>query len=328
MIRLSRVAKLRSGQNLHSDAWVPKCVLLLVRFKIEINMRKTYTFLFLFFLVGGSLFLYIQNGRLAFRPKKKLFTQLTDNEAFRHFCRGAVANPAIFESFKRDPVYTLFYENVSAEQGKELYGYLKTHASHLFQEDLIEKFRGEDRLGSPITYFYDEIGSFSPSTLRAIKVAHDIETHHGSLEGFKVIEIGAGHGSQCKILTDLFPGIEYTIVDLPEALELAKKTLGALGVKGIRFLTPDQLQNESCDLVLSNYTFTESGASLQERYFKQIIRQAKRGYLTCNFFPKHFRVRPMKKEQLLKKFMTLALELEFLPEFPQTGTGNFLLIWK
>lgn len=291
-------------------------------------MRKIYIILFLFFIAGGSLFLYLQNGRLAFRPKKKLFTQLTDNEAFRHFCRSAIANPAIFASFKRDPIYTLFYENVSEEQGKELYSYLKTHADHLLKGDLIEKFRAEDRLGSPAIYSYDEIGEFSPSTLRAIKVAHDIETHHGSLKGCKVIEIGAGHGTQCKILTDLFPGIDYTIVDLPEALELAKKTLGTLGVNAVRFLTPDQLHNESCDLVLSNYTFTESGSSLQERYFKQIIRGAKRGYLTCNFFPKHFRVRPLKKEQLLKKFMTLPVELEFLPEFPQTGEGNFLLIWK
>lgn len=283
---------------------------------------------FLVIFATGALFLYLKNGRLALTPKKRLCTQLTDNEAFRHFCRSAVANSIVFASFKRDPVYTLFYENVNEEQGKELYAYLDAHAPHLLQAKLLEKFKAEDNLGGPLTYFYEKIGPFSPATLRAIKVAHDIETHFGSLEGCKVIEIGAGHGTQCKILTDLFPHIQYTIIDLPEALELAKKTLDALGINGVHFMTPDQLQNQEFDFVLSNYTFTESGGSLQQRYFNRIIRRAKGGYLSCNFFSKNFRVSPWRREELLKKFTVLPVELKLLPELPQTGKDNFLLVWR
>lgn len=285
------------------------------------------TITFLLILLAGVSLLYIKNGRLAFTPKKKLLTQLSDNEAFRHICRSAVVSPQVFSHFKRDPVYTLFHENVSEEQGRELCSYLQTHAPQFLKGELIEKFRAEDQLGGPNTYEYEDIGTFSPSTLRAIKIAHDIEEHFGSLNGRKVIEIGAGHGAQCKILRDLYPDIEYTIVDQPDALELAKKALTLLGISNVRFVTPDQLPHESFDLVLSTYTFTESGSGLQERYFKQIIKHSKQGYLVCNFFAKHFRVRPWNKEQLLKRFMALPVELELLPELPQTGKDNFVLIW-
>lgn len=291
-------------------------------------MRKVIaiSFLLVLLICGGALF--FKNGRVALSPKKRTFTQLTDNEAFRHICRDAVAHAAVFSQFKRDPIYTLFYENTSEQQGEELCQYLKSQAPDLLDSSLLEQFRKEDELGNPLTYFYEGLGKFSPSTLRAIKVAHDVKQHFGPLDGYRVIEIGGGHGTQCKILKDLYPDIQYTIVDLPEALELAKKVLNALGLSDIRFVTPDALPNETFDLVLSNYTFTESGALLQKRYFNQIMRHAKKGYLTCNFFPKHFRVQPWKKEQLLKKFTNLPVELELLSEFPQTNPDHFLLVWK
>ncbi len=292
-------------------------------------MRKViFVLVLLAPLLGGGLFLYLKNGRLSFKPKKKIFSELTNNEAFRHFCRRALASPEIFATFKQDPIYTLFYENVSQEQGKELFLYLQREAPHLLQSELLEKFRKEDQVGEPVTCSYPLIGSFSPTTLRAIKVAHDIEKCFGNLNGKKVVEMGAGHGSLCKILTDLFPEVHYTIIDLPEALSLAQKTLGMVGVEGVRFLTSGHLPKEKIDLLISNYTFTESGAKLQQHYFKKLIQKAEAGYFTCNFFAKHFRVRPWDKKRLLKNFQSLKVTLEVLPEFPQTGPENLILVWK
>jgi hypothetical protein len=294
---------------------------------MALHMKKIIL-LTLLFAIGGGLFLYVKNGGLRLKPKKKIYSQLTDNEAFRHFCRKALASPEIFASFKQDPIYTLFYENVSEAQGKALYSYLEREAPHLLQPQQIEKFQTEDQIGTPTTYVYPSIGSFSPSTLRAIQVAHDLEQHFGNLNGKKVVEIGAGHASLCKILIDLFPEIDYTIVDLPEALQLAQKTLQALGIHKVRFLTTGELQKEQIDLLISNYTFTESGSALQRHYFDTLVRQAGAGYLTCNFFAKHFRVRPWNRRQLLQKFQSLPSSIEILPEFLQTGPENFVLIWN
>lgn len=293
---------------------------------IEVS-SKLFIGLLALVLVGLG-YLYIKNGRIALTAKRRFFTQLTDNEAFRHICHWAALSPEIFSQFKRDPIYTLFCENLTEEQGKEVHSYLKTNAPQLLRTEEIEKFRLQDNIGNPTTYTFETIGEFSPSTLFAIKVAHDLEKHFGSLNHFKVVEIGAHHGTQCKILKDLFPDVEYTIVDLPEALELSKKVLETLGISSVRFLTPNQLVPEQVDLVLSNYAFTESNARLQQRYFTHLFRQAKRGYLTCNFFPKHFRVKPWKKEELLKKFDKTLARIELLPEIPQTGQENFVLIWK
>lgn len=298
-----------------------------VKMIIEISSKLFIGFLTL--ALGCAAYLYIKNGRIAFTPKRKFFTQLTDNEAFRHICHWAALSPEVFSQFKRDPIYTLFCENLTEEQGKEVHSYLEINAPQLLEMEQIEKFRLQDYIGNPMTYTFDKIGEFSPSTLFAIKVAHDLEKHFGSLHNFKVVEIGAHHGTQCKILQDLFPGIDYTIVDLPESLELSKKVLDTLGVSSVRFLTPDQLDStQQVDLVLSNYAFTESNARQQQRYFNSLFRRAKRGYLTCNFFPKHFRVKPWKKEDLLKKFDKILVRTEVLPEIPQTGKENFILIWK
>lgn len=99
-------------------------------------------------------------------------------------------------------------------------------------------------------------------------------------------------------------------------------------MQNVHFLTPGQISAQPYDLVISNYTFTESGAALQSLYFDKLLRHANSGYLTCNFFAKHFRVRPWTREGLLKKFSGLPVQLQLLNEEPQTGKDNFVLIWK
>ena len=78
-------------------------------------------------------------------------------------------------------------------------------------------------------------------------------------------------------------------------------------------------------MLFSDYGFTESNAHLQKKYLAQLALHAKKGYLVCNFVPRHFRVRPLSKQRLLKNFE--GLDYRIVPEEPKTGKDNFVLIW-
>lgn len=290
-------------------------------------MRKIALAFFLI-LLSGTLVFYIKNGRLAFHPKKRFLSQLTDNDALRHLCRAAIGQPDRFATFKSDPVFTLFYENATQKEGEEIAEYLLTHAQPLFSTPALEVLRQIDAIGGPATYSYPNIGSVSPSSLRTLKIVHDLQAHFGNLDGLKIAEIGAGHGTLCTLLKTLYPSIQYTIVDAPYLFSLAQKNLGLLGISGVDFLPIQEAEERSFDLVISDHAFTESGKALQQALFQKLIRRSPRGYFVCNFFPKHFRVYPWKREELLKKFMKLPVEIELLPEYPESSKEDFILLWK
>lgn len=281
-------------------------------------LRKILAALFLAVLllvVGG----YYKNG---LKKKPKLNQQVTGIVAFRDVCKKAVHDDHYFRNFKRDPIYTLFFENLNFEQGKEI---LAKVEPNLLQPELLEKYRLSDSFGGCFLYSFEKIGQFSSSTLRYVKIASDLKKSFGSLDGMHIVEIGGGHGALCKIIHDIATPASYMIVDNKETLSLAKKALSLQGLNNIHFVRPEKLKKESWDLIISDYSFTESSQHLQKAYVDKIFNQTPRGYLTCNFFAKHFRVRPMPKKTLLKSLQ--KREIQFAEELPHTGPENFVAIW-
>ena len=285
-------------------------------------------FIFVTIIALGTCF-FLKYGRAKNSFKKKLYSSVSDNGVYPQFCHRAARDEQLFAKFKTEPIYNLMQEYTSYEEGKKYLEIIQKQTEDLLSSQNLEKFRKNDLIGSPKMFVFEPWGLFSPSTLRYIKVASDLRRNFGNLEGMRVVEIGGGYGGQCKILSDLFHFSSYTIVDISASLELAKKYLTLSGLSQITYLTPEQLPNEcNCDLVISNYGFTESTARLQKQYLDKIFCHAKRGYVTCNFFPKHFRVRPLEKEMLLKKIESIRKNHEILQEEPLTGRDNFILVWK
>ncbi|MCI0382762.1 MAG: putative sugar O-methyltransferase [Chlamydiae bacterium] len=261
--------------------------------------------------------------------KKSHILHLSDNGLYPEFCKAAVENEKIFSHFKREPVYNLIEEYTSHEEGKSYLAFIQKDAPDFLKFKKLSRIQSNDLIGNPKTHRFEPIGTFSPSTLRYVKVASDLRKCFGSLHDFRILEIGGGYGGQCKILSDLFPLASYTLVDFKEPLELAKKYLNKMGVKNVHFLTPNEISDlENYDLVISNYSFTESTAKLQKHYLNGIFSKAKRGYLTCNFFPKHYKIKALSKERLLSLFKKMGKDIEERQEEPQTGKDNFILVWK
>ena len=284
------------------------------------------SFLYLTLLLSAVVLICYSSKSGLFKIKKKKISTLSELSVYRETCRTAAREAAAFQNFKRNPFYNLLQEQVTYEQGNAYLSIIVQKYADLLPK--MDGLRKSDLIGNPRTFEYPSIGSFSPTTLCYVKTAGELKEIFGDLNGKKILEIGGGYGGQCAILNELFALSSYTLVDLVEPLALAQKTLEQRGVKNVRFWKPEEIRGEEFDLVISHYAFTESCPSLQKKYIQTLFSRAKMGYLVCNFLPRHFGLRPLSKEELCAEFTKRMIPYETLPEYPQTGKDNFLLVWK
>lgn len=145
---------------------------------------------------------------------------------------------AFFENFKSDPFVGSFFEPVSKEQGALYWKELKFNHDDILER--MDRFRENDWYGNPHQAKYPSLGSISPTTLRFIKTAGDIRDYFGTLQGYRILHLGAGYGGLCKILREMGGWTSYTIAQEMGTNLLCKKYLECLGIEGIEYLN---LQN-------------------------------------------------------------------------------------
>lgn len=121
----------------------------------------------------------------------------------------------------------------------------------------------------------------SPLTLRHGQIILELEREFGPLNRLRILQIGAGFGHLAACLSEIAGYTSYTILDLPECLDLQKKFLR--DIPNITYLTPSQLNLVGeYDLVLCTFPFTQWGSALlRETTLKKIARIPK-GYITCH----------------------------------------------
>lgn len=254
-------------------------------------------------------------------------TSFSEMSSYPEFCIQASQDPVIFSNFKSTPVYSEVLEHVTYEQGKEYLDIILREAPEFKEQGKFDIFRENDSLGNPVVYSYENIGSFSPTTLRYIKVALDLKKQFGSLDNLNIVEIGGGYGGQCFILSKLFKFKSYTIIDLPGALALTQKYLSTLGVTNVSYVKPDEVRpNQMYDLAISNYAFSECATTLQEEYLKKVLYKSTMGYLTCNYM-ELAEITVLTNEELKNKLCSAKIMPQELPETPSTAVGNYIIVW-
>lgn len=248
-------------------------------------------------------------------------TSVTDGTSYTTVCERAAHDPDAFATFKSHPDYTPVLEHVTCAQGAQYLRIALEQSPPL--EPLLERFRENDRLGGPQVCDYEAFGPFSPTTLRYIKVVSDLLTLFGSLEGFTIIEIGAGYGGQCYVTSTAAHPRYYILIDLDPCLALQRAYLAQLGVSNVLFGPAEELASEGrYDLVVSNYAFSECTRATQEDYLTRVLQRSERGYITCNWIaPGPFR--SMTPDELLAAVPGSRL----LPEVPLTAPDNQIWVW-
>ncbi len=255
---------------------------------------------------------------------------------YHEFCKIAASNNGVFANFKSNEAYRKILEHLSYEDGLRYLEIIREE-----YPDLLEKcddFRVNDSLGNPQTYTYESIGTFSPTTLRYIKTAGDIQYQFGDLKNLHIVEIGGGYGGLCRILARLCGFASYTLIDLPNCNRLSKKYLDKLGVKNVRYIDSDTItsshkSNEAhdlnkidlskVDLIISNYAFSTLPRTEQDAYISKVVCLAPRGYITWNHSDKS-----MSPDEFITYLFKNKRSGEILPELPRTHQNNQLITWK
>lgn len=251
-------------------------------------------------------------------------TSISDDNIYPNFCEQASQDTSIFNTFRINNKYTGILEHVTFQQGLTYLNLIKERNPELLKN--LNKYSINDSVGSPTKLLYD-IGYFSPTTIRYIKVLGDLINEFGSLDDLDIVEIGCGYGGQAKIIMDTFNVKSYTFIDLPQVLKLSKKFLESTNVDMSKVIFKDitQLTNdEKYDLIISNYAFTECVKSIQLTYYDKVISKSRMGYITANFISDIFNIDYLTKDELLSMIKNPYIK----DEEPITHPNNFILLWK
>lgn len=204
---------------------------------------------------------------------------------YNDFVWRAVLDTRTFDRFRRDKVYCRILEHVNQEQGS---AYLALIADPVIRGICFDS-EYADAIGKPQVAVY-EGHKISPTTLRYAKVVSDLTQYFPDFAACRsIVEIGIGYGGQARLVSEYAKRVgaqltTYTLIDLPPVLSLAQRYLDHFALQPrCRFETKSMLaRDESWDLVISNYAFSEFNRELQEEYLTLILKKARSGYLTMN----------------------------------------------
>jgi putative sugar O-methyltransferase len=249
----------------------------------------------------------------------------SENGLYVSAIQEAVKRYKSFSTFKRNPHYQTILEHVSREHGDRYLEIIKRDSPELLE--IIDLFKVNDIVGNPIVFKYPGVGTISPTTLRYVKVASDLAVLFGRDLGKCIVEIGVGYGGQALILDRAFKINRYELLDLPPVLSLVSKYLES-HILNCAYKTSTLNQktgDDSYDLVISNYAFSELPAHLQLKYIEKIISRCKKGYMTMNSgLNKTSRSASKLTIDQLKQNLP---PFETLPEDPLSGPENYIIVW-
>jgi hypothetical protein len=113
----------------------------------------------------------------------------------------------------------------------------------------------------------------------------------------------------------------YTFVDLGSTLKLIEKYVTKLNLNDIllNFFTFDTLPATlECDLLISNYAFSECNKDIQDVYITKIINYSKHGYMIYN------NMEGYKHDEFMQR---CTKKIKISNEVPKTSDSNVMLTW-
>jgi putative sugar O-methyltransferase len=236
-----------------------------------------------------------------------------------------LSSQRLFKRFRRIYDYREILEHVDYKLGLKYLSKIESISPEKIKD--YDDFKDNDILGKPRTYEFPKVGKTSPTTLRYVAVASEIEKIFENEKINSIAEIGAGYGGQALILAKTLKFSKYYIFDLPSVQVLIDTYLAARKVDGISFPDIHDIDNLDTDLVISNYAFSELPKELQKMYLNRVLKHAKNGYLLMNSGRTNISGRSTGKVTI-DEIRSVIPNIEIFEEIPLTGPDNYLLIWK
>lgn len=248
-------------------------------------------------------------------------SSLSENNLYNVFCLKAAKDRDIFNTFKINPEYNEILEHLSPILGQQYYEIVMRHYPKAISK--IEKIKINDIYGSPqlIDYYF---GKYSATTLRYLKVAAELEHCFNNIKDMNIIEIGGGYGGQALVSKEIHGYKSWTIIDLPEAVELQKTYLSNFDSKNINCISYlEDYSNEKYDLIISNYAFSECNREVELDYIEKLMSNNEKIYMTVNFIKtndENF------SNMLSLEEMRNILKVKPYLEIPNTSPNNVIVM--
>jgi putative sugar O-methyltransferase len=247
-------------------------------------------------------------------------TSISDDTKYPELCLRASEDDSVFENFKNNSDYEPILEHVHESLGQSYYNCVEIKYPNMLK--FLNSCSKNDEIGNPVKITYS-FGSFSPTTLRYLKVASDLSDLFDGVENMNVLEIGGGYGGQCLVSSMTHGFKSWTIVDLPEVSKLQKKYLEKNKIDNVNFLSHDIVPTEKYDLIISNYAFSECTKSMQDFYLENYFNEDAKIYMTLNFIESE-------DEDLNSSYDAFTLKnilkTGYYREVPQTHPKNIIAL--
>ena len=231
-------------------------------------------------------------------------------QKYLQICRAAAKDSNIFKNFRA----TMDYQNIIIGGDHE-----RNLAYYKLMEPLVpDCLKNCDTIGNPP--INPETG-YSTYTLRCLYTVRDIEKHFGSLENKNIVEIGSGHGGLCHVMSAV--GVKfksYTLIDLPEVNQLARKYLADM--PNIKYMSAEEIIPRKYDLVISEYCLSELDLKGQNYYLDNVMKYCQGAYLAMNIWNTE------RKTEMQRRLSKYFKKIEEYPEEPTSKYPNYKLLCK
>lgn len=250
---------------------------------------------------------------------------ITGNDLpYRDMCYKAASDSSYFQNFRS---YNEYFHAIEISDGAPFAEWLTQHGSDKILKQL-DAFRRLDGMGNPPLESYPVLGCFSATTLRYLVIADEICRRIQLPENPVIVEIGAGFGGQCFVLSQLMRWPRYSIYDLAEPSSLIKKVHEMLEVPNVRYLScDDEYPEETFDLFISNYAYAECDRETQLDYFHRVIKKARRGYVIYNLNSAYYSIDSMSPGEFIYLLKEQGIEAESYEELIKTAPDHVLVVW-
>ena len=248
-------------------------------------------------------------------------SSFSDTREYVSIVNIAAENEDIFRNFRSNRSYRKILEHVTKDLGFKYLSVVKKLDSNYFE--YFSKVQNLDSIGGPLRYKFTELGKLSPTTIRYMYVHLQLKKYFGSLEGYRIIEIGGGFGGQAALSTSLATGLQWHIYDLPSVIKLQRKFIETLGLSSkVSFSSGLELESKSGDLLVSNYALSEISRKLQMEYISSVLLNCPRGYMTWNLISER-----NGGGLTVDELLSLIPNSVAYDEVPLTDAGNKVIAW-
>jgi hypothetical protein len=253
---------------------------------------------------------------------------VSDSEStyYSNFVDSAIISEAVFKSFRRNFYYRQILEHVNYKLGLEYLSRLSDKSKNELRVSPINAVLST--VGSPRRFYFSNIGFISPTLIRYQHVNQELKELFGDSVGKNIVEIGVGFGGQYALLVNTCNIEKYIMFDLPQVIQLTYKVLNASGIDSSRIVEGDieDPSIQGCDLVISNYAFSELPREIQSKYIHGVFAKSRSGYLIMNSGKTDISGRSSGKFTL-QELQELLPPFEVLNENPLTGPDNYVIVW-